>query len=137
MADASTPAPGASPAPAPTTEAAFARFDQLEPVAPEEMLGSGSGEGFPTGHPLDGLLEAWHWRGKRYDSLEEVHTLVFEGWGGGQVQVNQALLPIVLLRARCVGRLAPFGGLFPLAGSPGFHQRLRRPPARHAVSRAH
>jgi hypothetical protein len=29
-----------------------------------------------------------------------VHTLVFEGWGGGQVQVNQALLPIGLLRAR-------------------------------------
>ena len=119
MADASTPAPGpspapgASPAPAPTTEAAFARFDQLEPVAPEEMLGSWRGEGFPTGHPLDGLLEAWHWRGKRFDSLEEVHPLVFEGWGGGQVQVNPALLPIGLLRARWVGRLAPFGGLFP------------------------
>ena len=113
VADASTPGPGPSPSPAPTTEAAFARFDQLKPVAPEEMLGSWRGEGFPTGHPLDGLLEAWHWRGKRFDSLEEVHPLVFEGWGGGQVHVNPALVPIGLLRAQCVGRLVPFGGLFP------------------------
>ena len=111
--DASPPAPAAPPDPARTTEAAFALFDQLAPVAPEELLGSWYGEGFPTGHPLDGLLEAWHWRGKRFDSLEEVHPLVFAGLGGSQVQVNPALLPIGLLRARWVGRLAPFGGLFP------------------------
>ncbi len=124
VADASTPAPGTGPAaagsaPQPSglevrsTETALALLDQLEPVAPEELLGSWRGEGFPTGHPLDGLLEAWHWRGKRFDSLEEVHPLVFEGPGGGTVHVNPALLPIGLLRAPWVGRLAPFGGLFP------------------------
>ena len=96
-----------------TTTDALALFDQLDPVTPEEMLGSWRGEGFPTGHPLDGLLEAWHWRGKRFDSLEEVHPLVFDGPGGGVVHVDPSRLPIGLLRASWVGRLAPFGGLFP------------------------
>jgi hypothetical protein len=45
--------------------------------------------------------------------LEEVHPLVFDGPGGGQVQVDPARLPIGLLRAPWVGRLAPIGGLFP------------------------
>ncbi len=100
-------------APPLTTADALALFDQLDPVTPEEMLGSWRGEGFPTGHPLDGLLEAWHWRGKRFDSLEEVHPLVFDGPGGGVVHVDPSRLPIGLLRANWVGRLAPFGGLFP------------------------
>lgn len=123
VADPATPPPAARPDPAgsplrpgpkgQSTEAALAVFDQLEPVAPEELLGSWRGEGWPTGHPLDGLLEAWHWRGKRFDSLEEVHPLVFDGPGGGPVQLNPALLPIGLLRARWVGRLTPLGNLFP------------------------
>jgi hypothetical protein len=96
-----------------TSEAALALFDRLEPVTPEELLGSWRGEGFATGHPLDGLLEAWHWQGKRFDSLEEVHPLVFGGLGGGQVHVDPSRLPIGLLRASWVGRLVPFGGLFP------------------------
>ena len=96
-----------------STAEALALFDQLAPVNPEEMLGSWRGEGRPTGHPLDGLLEAWHWHGKRFDSLEEVHPLVFAGLGGALVHVNPARLPIGLLRAPWVGRLAPLGGLFP------------------------
>ncbi|MEB3243156.1 MAG: DUF4334 domain-containing protein [Cyanobacteriota bacterium] len=92
---------------------ALALFDRLEPVAPEELLGRWRGEGFPTGHPLDGLLEAWHWRGKRFESLEEVHPLVFDGWGGAEVSVDPARVPLALLRARWVGRLLPFGALFP------------------------
>ena len=96
-----------------TTEDALALFDQLEPVAPEELLGSWSGEGFPTGHPLDGVLEAWHWHGKRFDSLEEVHPLIFEGVGGRLVSLDPARLPVAVLRAPWVGRLVPFGGLFP------------------------
>ncbi|MFN7820467.1 MAG: DUF4334 domain-containing protein [Cyanobacteriota bacterium] len=107
-------APPASPSGAPlTTEQALALFDQLDPVAPEELLGSWRGEGFATGHPLDGVLEACHWQGKRFDSLEEVHPLVFGGPGGGPVHVDPSRLPIGLLRASWVGRLTPFGGLFP------------------------
>ncbi|MEB3303574.1 MAG: GXWXG domain-containing protein, partial [Cyanobacteriota bacterium] len=47
---------------------ALALFDELDPVTPEELIGSWRGEGFATGHPLDGLLEAWHWQGKRFES---------------------------------------------------------------------
>jgi len=93
--------------------AALELFDGLEPVTPDELLGSWRGEGFPTGHPLDGLLEAWHWQGKRFDSTEEVHPLVFRGRGAAEVCVNPARVPMALLRASWVGRLIPFGGLFP------------------------
>jgi hypothetical protein len=96
-----------------TTEQAFTRFDGLPPVEIPFLLGSWTGESFPTGHPLDGALEAFHWHGKRFDSLEEVHPLVFAGLGGALVHVNPARLPIGLLRAPWVGRLAPLGGLFP------------------------
>ena len=123
-----------------STENALALFDQLEPVTPEELLGPWRGEGFPTGHPLDGLLEAWHWRGKRFDSLEEVHPLVFEGPRGGQVQVDPSRLPISLLRAPWVGRLAPFGGLFPwlapLVATRASAARLRSTLHRGQVSAA-
>jgi len=60
-----------------TLEEALALFDGLEPVDEAFMIGSWRGEGFATGHPLDGLLEACHWRGKRFESADEVHPLVF------------------------------------------------------------
>jgi hypothetical protein len=88
-------------------------FDRLEPVAPEEVLGRWRGEGFPTGHPLDGLLEAWHWHGKRFESVEEVHPLVFRAVGGGLVSVDPSRVPAALLRAPWVGALKPYGALFP------------------------
>jgi hypothetical protein len=97
----------------PTTEDALAFFDRLETVAPEEMLGPWRGEGFPTGHPLDGLLEAWHWEGKRFDSREEVHPLVFRAAGGRLLSLNPARVPMKVLVAPWVGRLAPLGGLSP------------------------
>lgn len=139
------PAPASPPNPAAAlgvrgTEEALALFDQLEPVTPEEMLGRWRGEGFATGHPLDGLLEAWHWRGKRFDSLEEVHPLVFEGPGGDEVHVDPSRLPIGLLRARWVGRLAPLGGLFPwlspLVSTRASAARLRGTLHRGKVSAA-
>jgi hypothetical protein len=100
--------------PAPlTTEDALALFDRLKPVAPEEMLGPWHGESVPTGHPLDGLLEAWHWHGKRFDSLEDVHPLVFQAAGGQLLTLNPAWVPMAVLRAPWVGRLAPLGGLSP------------------------
>jgi hypothetical protein len=92
---------------------ALGLFDSLEPVEPEAMLGSWRGEGFPTGHPLDGLLEAWHWHGKRFESREEVHPLVFRAVGGGLVNVDPSRVQVALLRAPWVGALKPCGGLFP------------------------
>jgi hypothetical protein len=96
-----------------TTAEALALFDRLEPVEPQAMLGSWRGEGFATGHPLDGLLEAWGWHGKRFDSLEEVHPLVFRARGGALVNADPSRLPVALLRSPWVGRLAPVGSLFP------------------------
>ncbi|MFM9047317.1 MAG: DUF4334 domain-containing protein, partial [Cyanobium sp.] len=64
-------------------------------------------------HPLDGLLEAWHWHGKRFENAEEVHPLVFRAVGGGLVSVDPSRVPLALLRASWVGRLIPFGGLAP------------------------
>lgn len=61
-----------------STEAALARFDNLPPVMPEEMLGDWLGHELPTGHPLDGLLERLGWRGKRFKSADHVDPLVFE-----------------------------------------------------------
>lgn len=75
-----------------TTEEALEAFDALEPVDVDFMIGSWRGEGFPTGHPLDGLLEAYHWHGKRFESSEEVHPLVFRTIGGSLAYVNPAFM---------------------------------------------
>ena len=100
--------------PAPlTTEDALALFDRLKPVAPEEMLGPWHGESVPTGHPLDGVLEAWHWHGKRFLSTEAVHPLIFAAAGGRRISVDPNWVPMALLRAPWVGRLAPLGRLAP------------------------
>ncbi len=96
-----------------TTEDALALFDRLETVAPEEMLGPWRGEGFPTGHPLDGLLEAWHWEGKRFDNLDQVHPLVFRAVGDRLLSLDPAWVPMRVLVAPWVGRLAPLGRLSP------------------------
>jgi GXWXG protein/Domain of unknown function (DUF4334) len=60
-----------------TTEEALQLFDELEPVDIEFMLGRWQGSGFPTHHPMDGLLEAFNWYGKEFISAEHVHPLLF------------------------------------------------------------
>jgi len=59
------------------TQQALALFDALDAVEARFMLGTWTGEEFPTGHPLDGALRAYGWRGKRFDSEEHVHPLLF------------------------------------------------------------
>ncbi len=78
-----------------STEAALAIFDSLDPIEVEAMFGPWKGSGFPTHHPLDGALEAYHWHSKRFDSAEHVHPLVFDTRQGGTVCVNPLwLLPL-------------------------------------------
>ena len=60
-----------------TTEEALQLFDELEPVNIEFMIGRWQGSGFPTGHQMDGLLEAMNWYGKEFVSAEQVHPLLF------------------------------------------------------------
>ncbi len=96
-----------------TSSTALALFDQLAPVAPAELLGDWHGQGLATGHPLDGVLEAWHWHGKRFLSTEAVHPLIFAAAGGRRISVDPNWVPMALLRAPWVGRLAPLGRLAP------------------------
>jgi hypothetical protein len=68
-------------------------FDELPPVTVPEMLGAWAGQGLATGHPLDGLLEAYGWHGKRFDGPDDAHPLVF-GDARGLFSVNPALVPL-------------------------------------------
>ena len=58
-----------------TTPQALALFDSLPAVPLQAAQGAWRGEGMHTGHPLDGLLEACHWHGKRIDGSEHVQPL--------------------------------------------------------------
>jgi len=114
-----------------TTEQALALFDALEPVPVEFMLGPWKGEGFATDHPMDGLLEAYHWHGKRFESTEAVHPLVFAKLGGGFSCLNPAFMgPSLGLSSRvsmpktaAAGRM--FQALMPLMTTTKSRARLR------------
>ncbi|UBF26829.1 DUF4334 domain-containing protein [Kovacikia minuta CCNUW1] len=71
-----------------STAEALELFDRLDTVDLNFLLGSWKGASFPTGHPLDGVLEAYHWHGKRFDNPEQVHPLVFNTIGGGTKSIN-------------------------------------------------
>lgn len=77
-----------SPSRSYTTEEALAYYDSLPVVATEFMLGNWQGEGFVTNHAMDGLLEAYHWHGKRFDGVEDVHPLVINTLSGKKTQLN-------------------------------------------------
>lgn len=96
-----------------TSSSAMALFEQLASVTPAELLGNWRGQCLATGHPLDGVLEAWHWHGKRFLSAEAVHPLIFAAAGGRLISVDPNWMPMTLLRAPWVGRLAPLGVLAP------------------------
>jgi hypothetical protein len=56
---------------------ALRRFDALQGVEPEAMLGRWRGATLATGHPLDGVLEKLGWYGKAFESVDSVHPLLF------------------------------------------------------------
>lgn len=120
------------PPPARTTEAALGFFDTLEAVAPDFLLGTWTGEGWPSGHPLDGALEAFGWQGKRFDNAEAVHPLLFRARGGHTVALSPARvalgLPLLLrwpglMKSAAVARLFRAG--LPLLATRRSQGRLR------------
>jgi hypothetical protein len=80
-----------------TTATALALFDSLPAVELGEMIGSWRGRGVPTGHPMDGMLELFGWHGKRFDSIDDAHPLVFADGRGDLFSAKPALLPVGLL----------------------------------------
>jgi hypothetical protein len=70
------------------------------------MLGSWRGSGLNTHHPMDGLLECFHWYGKRFDTPEDVHPLIFTGRDGRLVSINPSWVPWGLLRRPRLTHLA-------------------------------
>lgn len=115
-----------------TTEAGLAFFDRLEAVEPDFMLGTWRGEGWPSGHPLDGALEAFGWQGKRFDGAEAVHPLLFRARGGGTVALSPARVALglpLLLRWPALKRSAAVARLFqfclPLMATRRSQGRLR------------
>ena len=100
-----------------TTEAAIAMFDSLEPATPDLMIGDWRGEGVDTDHPMDGMLEASSWHGKRFVSENEVHPLIHKGLRGKTFSINPAFLPLKLtmnfpLRDTLIPVLFPVYSLF-------------------------
>lgn len=115
-----------------TPQQALELFDSLPPVAPDEMLGAWRGASFPTGHVLDGGLEAYHWWGKRFESAEAVHPLVFSTRSGRLLSLRPLLmLPLLgLLDRGPVPKAAWLGHalrpLLPLLSTRASRARLRR-----------
>lgn len=93
---------------------ALALFDQLEPVGLDFMFGRWQGAGFPTGHRMDGLLEACHWYGKEFEDADHVHPLLFSDGRGGLFRVNPALVPMSLATRLELPRTSLAGSLFRL-----------------------
>jgi hypothetical protein len=112
------------------TAQAFALFDTLAPVDPLELRGFWRGEGFHTGHPLDGLLESCHWLGKRFDGAEHVQPLVFDALLGAlPVRPLGARLAIACVLRLPVLKARPFGwvvrALLPALATGRSQARLR------------
>ena len=76
-----------------SADEALALFDRLPAVEPSELLGRWRGGGFPSGHPLDGVLETYHWYGKEFRDAEAVHPLLFRSAAGAVVPLRALLLP--------------------------------------------
>ena len=110
------------------TDEALILFDRLDAVDTRFMLGAWKGEEFPTGHPMDGALAAYGWRGKRFDSEEHVHPLVF-GSGARTFAVRPRWVwpgvPL-LLRWPQLRKAAPLvRAVLPLLATRRSHARLR------------
>ncbi|MGY0489872.1 DUF4334 domain-containing protein [Streptomyces sp. WG-D5] len=60
-----------------------ALWAELEPVDAASLLGSWSGFAFLTGHPIEKVLAASSWHGKRFDALDDAKPLICRAEDGG------------------------------------------------------
>jgi hypothetical protein len=112
-------------------EHALELFDSLEPVDIQFMIGRWQGEGYPTDHPLDGLLETFHWYGKEFESGEDVHPLLFSNRSGNLIRINPGFMKPAFtlvehmskLKSKTAGKL--FQLLMPIFSTSKSRARLR------------
>lgn len=81
----------------------IAWFASLPPVIPTELTGVWRGEGIPSGHPLDGVLENLQWFGKKFHPDLRADALLFQWRPRRLVPIEPAFFPI-----RTVIRFADF-----------------------------
>jgi hypothetical protein len=120
---------------------ALAFFDERPPVDAAAMTGRWRGTGLPTGHPFDGLLEAYGWYGKHVVDAETVHPLLFRDGDGEPRPLDPAYAPLGLLRrfpwlARTPAARLGFAGVKPLCRTGAPAARLRMVEHRGVVSAA-
>jgi hypothetical protein len=117
---------------------ALALFDASAPVTIDEMRGRWRGSGYPTGHPLDGLLERYGWYGKAFHDADHVDPLLFGRGTNAPFAVSPRLMPLGLVRFRglahspITARL--FGLLVPFMRTRRAAARLRRIEYRGVVT---
>jgi Domain of unknown function (DUF4334)/GXWXG protein len=91
-------------------------YDSLPAANIEQMIGSWRGDGLPTGHLFDGLLEKFGWHGKRFESPENVYPLIFRGAKGKLFSIDPSRIPIsMLLNNIDLARSKAAAGLFRLS----------------------
>ena len=121
-------------------DAAQGAFERLPPVALADMIGSWRGSELPTGHPLDGLLALYGWRGKRFTDADTVDPLLFDR-DDAVLALDPARLPLGLaLALPRIARTDAARGLFrlvqPLISTRAPKARLRSVAHRGIVSAA-
>jgi hypothetical protein len=79
------------------TPAVLAFFDSLPSVTLDEMTGRWRGSGLHTGHPMDGMLEAFGWWGKSFIDADTVHPLLFTDVSGRITPVSSRFLATSLM----------------------------------------
>lgn len=81
------------------------KFRSLPPIEPREMIGLWKGQGIPTGHPFDGVLENLGWFGKRFRPDMRADALLFRAGERRLIAIDPARIPLRLaLRFHHVGR---------------------------------
>jgi Domain of unknown function (DUF4334)/GXWXG protein len=63
----------------------LAFYDELAPVAVEDMLGEWDGGVVPTGHPGEAQLDGLRWAGKAFRGADDVDPIVVLDDGGARV----------------------------------------------------
>ncbi|OBC11782.1 hypothetical protein A5784_33760 [Mycobacterium sp. 852013-50091_SCH5140682] len=97
-----------------TTDEALQVFDAAEAVDPAFMIGTWHGAEIPTEHPMDGLLAASGWWGKRFVDAETVHPLLFPTMDGKGLW---ALNPALAFGGLGISSKLPLPRTLPVAGA--------------------